>query len=131
MGQRDNDRAAIRFEGTYQLNKLIENVVAHTSTGWNMKIIDSQKVTLTNFSSIGSKSVGIAVDRSSDVNFYKAYIFDVSRRENVNEEYLGGFLFCIYSSPESGSPCSNVNVRNSIAAGCIGAGFVAPGHQCD
>ena len=131
MGQRDNTRAAIRFEGTFQLNKLIENVVAHTSTSWNMKIIDSQKVTVTNFSSIGSKSVGIAVDRSSNVFFDKAYIFDVSRRENVNEEYLGGFLFCIYASPKTGSACSNVKVNRSIAAGCVGAGFVAPGHQCD
>ena len=131
MGQRDNNRAAIRFEGTYQRAKIVENVVAHTSTGWNMRIIDSQMITINNFSSIGSKSVGIAEDRSSDVNFYKAYIFDVSRRENVNGEYLGGFLFCIYTSPKSGSPCSTVTIRNSIAAGCVGAGFVAPGHQCD
>lgn len=96
-----------------------------------MKIFDSQQVTVTNFSSIGSKSVGIAVDRSSNVLFNEAYIFDVSKRSNVKEEYLGGFLFCIYSSPNSGSLCSNVNVRNSIAAGCIGSGFVAPGHQCN
>ena len=109
----------------------IENVVAHSSTGWNMRILHSQAVAVTNFSSIGSKSVGIAVDHSSNINFLEAYIFDVSERQHVKEEYLGGFLVCIYSKPYSGSPCQNVIVRNSIAAGCVGAGFVAPGHQCD
>jgi hypothetical protein len=38
------------------------------------------------------------------------------------------FAICSYNEPDTG--CSGVSVMNSIASGCVFAGFVAPGHAC-
>lgn len=38
------------------------------------------------------------------------------------------FAICAYNEPDTG--CSGVTVTNSIASGCLFAGFVAPGHAC-
>lgn len=62
MGQRDTTRAAIRFEGSYQSSQLVQNVVCHNSQAWNMYINFSSNLSVTQFSSIGSKQSGIVID---------------------------------------------------------------------
>lgn len=71
------------------------------------------------------------IDSSTNVNVVKTNVFDVAERSGVSNEYLGAFLVCIYGNPKTGTNCSNVRISNSIAAGAIGAGFVAPGFSCD
>lgn len=66
-GQRDTFRAAIRFEGSLSGSGLIENVVAHHSSAWNMNLKDSANVVVTNFSSIKSLSIGVSIDKVRNV----------------------------------------------------------------
>lgn len=41
----------------------------------------------------------------------------------------GCYSICAFSNEKE--PCDDVHVTNNIAAGCVYAGFVAPGHECD
>lgn len=51
-----------------------------------------------------TNSIGMAVDREACVSI------------------------CAYNEPDTA--CEAVSVQNSIASGCLFAGFIAPGHTC-
>jgi hypothetical protein len=40
------------------------------------------------------------------------------------------FSVCTFLAPGLNAKCTNVNVINSIVAGCPYAGFVVRGHEC-
>jgi hypothetical protein len=84
-GQRDTFRAAIRFENSFTGLGVIENVVAHKSSAWNLNIDNSSGMQITNFSSIGSKTVGVSIDRCRDITVKGAMVFDVPQRTTFGD----------------------------------------------
>ena len=46
---------------------------------------------------------------------------------NNYEDPAGCISVCALDAPHK---CNDVSIVNSIAAGCIYAGFVVPGHKC-
>lgn len=66
-----------------------------------------------------------------DVHLDGIFVGGVERRiTNVNLQTIdkeAGLSFCSFFE---GDKCFRSSVKNSIAAGNIYAGFVAPGHEC-
>jgi hypothetical protein len=68
----------------------------------------------------------------TDTHLLGVGVFDVSRRPIVATQGLvdkeACVAFCSYWEPNQ---CSESSIKDSIAAGCAFAGFVAPGDECD
>lgn len=131
-GQKNTFYAAIRFEGAFIKNQIVDEVVAHTSNGWNLNIYNAYKVSVTNSFFIGSKSIGGSIAKAKDITFTNNLIGDVQPR-TVNALGMAiDFWAClaVCSYPKFSGTCSTIKVQNNIAAGCKFAGFVTPGHKC-
>jgi hypothetical protein len=79
--QRDNQRAALRFEGTFNKLHSVSNSVAHEGLGWGLGVFSSANVNIINSSFINFKQVAVKVEASSSVNFNGIFAGDVMRRD--------------------------------------------------
>ena len=105
--------------------------MAHEGLGWGLGVFSSANVNVINSSFISFKQVGVKVEASSNVNFNGIFAGDVTRRifdsmGTVDKESC--FNICTFQV--TNPKCTNVNVINSIVAGCPFAGFVVRGHDC-
>jgi len=101
-----------------------------------MHITKSNNVSVKSSSFIGGKAIGASIDFVRNVIIDSIYVFDVRLRKfgnvnNMTEDKEACFAYCSYALQETGSPCFETSVTNSIVAGCEYTGFTAPGNDCD
>lgn len=133
VSQRDTYKAAIRFEGALINKHKLHNVVAHKGLGWGLSIKSSANVTITKSSFVGFYMIGMSINSSQDINIDGLNVMDV--RSNSSRKSSAGFAIeqeaCVANCSLFGMyGCKNNVIRNSIAAGCVYAGWVTPGHKC-
>ena len=130
--QKNTFKAAIRFESTgYTGLSFVKNSVVHSSEAWSLYISSSRNILIDSSDFIGAKSVGINLNSVVDVKVNNCFIADVSSRvwtagDNMLDKEAC-VAFCSYWEPNR---CSRSSVTNSIATGCVFAGFIAPGNDC-
>ena len=75
--------------------------------------------------------MGVATLSTSNVVMDKLFVGGIIPRTDA---LMGGLIHkeACYSicALESGNLCTNTKLKNSIAAGCPYAGFIAPGSSC-
>lgn len=87
-----------------------------------------------NNSIVGFRAVGMNLDRFRNATITGNFIGDVvSRNLPVIDDTVDKEACVAYNSyfKGSGNPTYDVVFKNNIAAGCLFAGYVAPGHDCD
>ena len=129
--QRDTYKAAIRFEGAIGGPSMIRDSVVHGSLAWSLLVSSSSNVEVIDSSFIGSRAVGVNLHSVRNVHLDGIFVADVEEREITSLDKAvdrrACVAFCSYWEPD---PCFGSSVTNSIAAGCVFGGFVAPGHDC-
>jgi len=131
--QRDTFKSAIRFEGAMTAKHKLHGVVAHQGLGWGMFIKSSANIDLKNSSFIGFYQTGVTIDASQDIKMVGMNVMDV--KSNSDRLKTPGKSIekeaCVANCSYFGtSGCKNVSISHSIAAGCVYAGWVQPGHKC-
>lgn len=132
--QRDTYKAAIRFESAMFANSIISNSVVHGGLGWLLYIKNSAHITIENSDFIGGRGIGVHLHNTIDVLLDGIFVADIHPRleQMLALEPSGMHKEACVSvcSHFEGSTCTQTSVRNSVAAGCNYAGFIAPGHEC-
>lgn len=82
---------------------------------------------------IGSRAVGLNVFESSNVTISNSIIGDVRHRNEMSMQKTidkeSCVAMCSYFN-KGETTCFDNSITNSIAVGCVYAGFVVPGHDC-
>jgi len=87
-------------------------------------------VAITNSFFIGSKSIGGSIALAKDITFTNNLIGDVQPRDVSALGMAIDKWACLAVCSYFDGTCENIKVHDSIAAGCLFAGFVTPGHKC-
>jgi hypothetical protein len=101
--------------------------------GWGIRIKQSANILLKNNVIYEFRPVGVAVDFSRAITLDGNLVMRVVQRTTIGtdepvEDKSGGFCICSYF--DSSDSCTDLTVKNNIAAGVVFAGFVAPGDKC-
>jgi hypothetical protein len=82
---------------------------------------------------ISGYQMGIAVWSSQNITMDELVIGDTKRRLDKESDSLLDKECCVSICAWFGedSSCSDISITNSISAGCVYAGFVVPGNDCD
>jgi len=106
----------------------------HGSIGWAFSAQFAANIYVDSTNFIGGRGVGLVITSSNNVTIDNSIVGDVGRRpemvmqNNVDKESC--VSICAYFNKPDSS-CYNNKITNSIAFGCLYAGFVVPGHDCD
>lgn len=131
--QKDTYKAAIRFEntGSNSEQSFIKNSVVHDSEAWSLYISNSRDIQVESSDFIGSKQVGVNLRSITDCRINDIFVADVRSRVNeAGDNYVDKEACVAYCSFFEPNRCQGNTFTNSIAAGCVYSGFVAPGHTC-
>lgn len=133
MGQHNNFKAAIRFEGSNLAStgttSSVEGCVVHDSSGWGLSVKSSSNILLKSIDVFSAVQIGVSLDSTKNVKADSVNVFGVaSRGETFGADKECCFAMCSFTS---GIACTGTNVTNSIVAGCPYAGFIAPGYSCN
>jgi len=103
----------------------------HNSEAWSLYISNSAKVVIDSSDFIGSKQVGVNLRSITDCEINNIFVADVkSRVKEVDDDSIDKEACVAYCSFFEPDECYGNTFTNSIAAGCVYSGFVAPGHDC-
>jgi len=132
--QKDTYKAAVRFEGTLGGHSRVSNCAVHNGLDWGISLENANNIQLINNTFVGYRAVGMQMDKIRNVTVTGNFIGDVFGR---NIDFLNNSIdkeacvaYSSYHSNAKGSPSYEVTFTDNIAAGCMFAGFVAPGHEC-
>ena len=131
--QKNTFKAAIRFENTGNNSEtsFVRNSVVHESEAWSLYVSNSRGIEIENSDFIGSKQVGVNLRSIRNCKIDDIFVADVSSRVNEAGDNFtdkeGCVAYCSFFEPNM---CYGNTFTNSIAAGCVYSGFVAPGHNC-
>ena len=129
--QRNTFKSALRFEGAIGRYSEVHNTVIHKGLAWGLYIASSSNILVKNTSTIGFKAVATNLISTQNVTVDGLFAADVrSRKVSSLDQYVDKescVAICSYFEPNS---CFDTSVINSIAAGCMFGGFMAPGHRC-
>lgn len=131
--QKDTYKAAIRFENTghNSVKSSIKNSVVHDSEAWSLYISNSRDIQIESSDFIGSKQVGVNLRSITNCRINEIFVADVSSRVNeAGDNFIYKEACVAYCSFFEPNFCYGNTFTNSIAAGCVYSGFVAPGHTC-
>lgn len=107
--------------------------MVHNGLGWNLSVYKSNNVKIENSVFVGSLVIGVHFDNVRSLIFDGNFVGDSRARQfnvigmAVDKEAC--VAVCSYMT--EGSPCYDMKITNNVAAGCLFAGFIAPGHDCD
>lgn len=91
----------------------------------------SNNIELINNAFVGYRAVGMNLDKIRNCTITGNFIGDVvSRSLNFMGSILDKEACVAHSSYFGNSPSYDITFTDNIAAGCISAGFIAPGHKC-
>ena len=98
-------------------------------------IWDSNNVEIVDSMFVGWRSFGWNLDKWRNCTITGSFVGDVMGRGiefiDMTIDKEACVAYSSYRSNEKGSPSYDITFTNNIAAGCIWAGYVAPGHECD
>ena len=125
-------RAAIRFEQALTKTQRVTNSAIHNGLGWGVRILNAKNIEMSNNVFFSFRPVGVGIDAVQNMTFDNNFVGGTVERttfESLDQKVdkAGLVTVCSYE----GTKCSDLYVRNNIAAGGIYAGFVAPGEKCD
>ena len=127
-----DSKSAIRFEGASGGYSRISNSAVHNGLDWGLLIQNSNNIEIIDNAFVGYRAVGINLSGFRNSTITGNFIGDVvSRKLNVIDSTIDKEACVAYNSYFSAVPTYDVVFKNNIAAGCMYAGFVAPGHACD
>lgn len=129
--QRSTFNAAIRIENAMTLHQQITNSAIHGSRAWGLSLLNSKNIFVQNTHVIGARAMGIVVQSSNNVTLDYAIVAHVERRVELEMVHVMDVEGCFSLCTMMGQTSCDLQVTNSIAAGCPWAGFVVPGHDCD
>ena len=139
LSQKDVGRGAMRWEGAVGSENTVStitNCAIHDGLDWGLSIKDSNNIEIKDTVFAGWRAIGFAMDKTRNVTFTGNLVGDVKARKidftgmTIDKEAcitIGG-----YGNPKTGTTNHDSKIQNNIAAGCMFAGFVAPGYvECD
>ena len=130
--QKDSYHSAIRFEGATGGYSRISNSAVHNGLDWGLLILNSNNIEIINNAFVGYRAVGMNLSKFRNSTITGNFIGDVVGR---GIEFIDSTIdkeACVaFNSYYSTNPTYDVVFTDNIAAGCLYAGFVAPGHACD
>jgi len=106
----------------------------HGSIGWAFSAQFAANIYVDSTNFIGGRGVGLVITSSNNVTIDNSIVGDVGRRPEMVMQHMVDKESCVsicayFNKPDSS--CYNNKITNSIAFGCLYAGFVVPGHDCD
>lgn len=132
--QRNTEKAGIRFENAVLSHSSVTNSVVWGGLAWSFAALYSKNINVEKSYFIGGRQVGVFVSGATNVTFDQIVVGDIIRRPEV-EAIMSNTIdkeacvsICAFYGPDS--KCYDNKITNSIAAGCVYAGFVVPGHNC-
>ena len=133
--QKDSYHSAIRFEGAGGGHSRISNSAVHHGLDWGLVVWSSNNVEFVDTAVMGFRAVGMNLDLIRNCTFTGNFIGDVKGRGiefiDMTIDKEACVAYSSYEKPVGGTPSYDITFENNIAAGCIFAGYVAPGHDCD
>lgn len=130
--QANTYKSAIRFEAAITMPQSITNSVIWGGLGWLFSAQYSAHINVDSSSFISGFQVGIAVISSHNVTLNNLVVADTRTRPDKPSDAIldkeACVSICAWYGPDPN--CYDVSVTNSIAAGCVYAGFVVPGADC-
>ena len=133
--QKDAYHSAIRFEGAMGGYSRISNSAVHQGLDWGLIIWDSNNVEIVDSMFVGWRAVGWNLDKFRNSTLTGNFIGDVGGRGiefiDMTIDKEACVAYSSYRTPKGGTPSYDITFTDNTAAGCIFAGFVAPGHECD
>jgi len=125
-------KSGIRIENAKALHQQITNTVVHGALGWSFSVQYSSNVFVQDSYFINSFQIGVNVFGSQNVTLDRIVVADTATRPASAGHGLKDkeacVAICSFFGPDSA--CKDVKVSNSIAGGCIEAGWIVPGHDC-
>lgn len=129
--QRNTFRSGIRFEQATRRSQLIRDSSIWGSLAWGLSSQFSANILVENTHIIGAKAVGVNVFTSNNVTFDRIIVGSVTKRDFGGTQAMvdreACVTLCAYNEEDD---CTDIKIRNSIAAGCPYAGFIQVGHDC-
>lgn len=133
--QKDAYMSAIRWEGATGGFSRVSNSAIHNGLDWGVMIWDSNNVEFVNNAVVGFRAVVMNLDKFRNSTIVGNFIGDGVGRgiefidSTIDKEAC--VAYGSYRNPGKGNPSYDITFTDNIAAGCMFAGFVAPGHDCD
>jgi len=130
--QRNTQSAAVRIDYAKTLHQQLTGFVAWGGYAWGLNIQDSKNVLVQDSFFISGRQIGVHISKSNNVTIDRVVVADYMTRPEAYGHHIADKEACyaICSFLEGDPQCFDIKVTNSIAAGCVFAGFVAPGHDC-
>lgn len=129
--QIDSEKASIRFSSAASNWSSITNSAMHNGYGWGLVVANSANVLIKNNNIFRFRPMGLVVQGAQNVTVEGNVVSGIVERETLeyDSDHIvdkgGGYSICALSGS-----CSDIRVRNNIAAGVVYAGFVTIGHAC-
>ena len=131
-GQEQTYKSAIRYEGAQLADaSYVDGSVVWGGNSKQLIIKASKNIRIQNSTFLGGEQVGVYLQAITNVHLDNIFVGDVKRRY-LNPKLMtidkeGGIAFCSFLV---GDKCYDSSIQNSIVAGVIYGGYVAPGHEC-
>ena len=130
-GGQEKVKPALRFENSNGGSQVVGSVV-HGSDYYGLYIMSSSDITIEETTIVKATSMGVITLSTNNVIMDKLFVGGIIPRTDA---LMGGLIHkeACYSicALNAGNLCTNTKLKNSIAAGCPYAGFVAPGSSCN
>lgn len=126
--------AAVRFtQAIGKQTSHIKNSVIANGLGKGIEVKSSNHITIENTAVVGFRALGIEVQTVRNFTLTGSLVFDISKRgEFTSVDHLVDTEACVtVCAIKEGDKCSEFSITNNIVGGCVYAGFVVPGHECD
>ena len=131
-GGQEKSKPAVRFESSAGAGSSIKGSVIYNSGYYGLFIKSSANIDIEDTAIVKAISMGIATLSTSSITMDNMFVGGIEAR---TDNLLDGLVHkeACYSicALEANNQCSNTKLKNSVAAGCPYAGFVAPGSSCD
>lgn len=130
--QIDSEHAALRFESAATGYSSITNSTLHNGYGWGLSVVSSANILVANNNLFKFRPMGLVLNGARNVTVEGNVVSGVVERETLeyDSDHIvdkgAGYSICALDT----TPCSDIKVRNNIAAGVVYAGFVTIGHDC-
>ena len=132
--QKNTYRAAIRFEEAAGGPSRISNSAIHNGEDWGLSVLGSSNIEILNNVFVGYNAVGMRLDRTRNVKVNGNFIGDVRGRGLAFIDMTIDKEACVaygsYEKNDVGTATLEMEFQDNIAAGCVFAGYIAPGHAC-
>lgn len=130
--QIDTLKAAVRFESAASSYSEVTNSAIHNGYSWGLYVASSANILIKGNNFFKFRPIGLAIRASRNVTVDENVVASIVERTTLEADLHsvdkgGAFSICAYWEPDS---CSDIKVRNNLAAGAVYGGFVTPGHDC-